>query len=54
MAVFYNDFVDDVCLTRQHEVERMLTYVDEKHKADFDTAFVKQFEEGRTIVIVSW
>ncbi|MCB2408954.1 hypothetical protein [Hymenobacter lucidus] len=54
VAAFYNDFANDVCLTRQHEVDRMLTYVDEKHKADFDNFFVKQFKEGQTVVIISW
>ena len=54
VAAFYNDFVNDVCLTCQHEVDRMLTYVDEKHKADFEISFVKQFKEGQTVVIISW
>ncbi|UOQ64847.1 hypothetical protein [Hymenobacter volaticus] len=54
VTAFYNDFVNDVCLIRQHEVDRMLTYVDEKHKAGFDTSFVKQFREGQTVVIISW
>ncbi|WP_133272236.1 hypothetical protein [Hymenobacter radiodurans] len=54
LKAFYIDFANDTCLTRQHEVKRMLAYVDQEHKADFDTFFVQQFVEGQTVVIISW
>ncbi len=54
IPAFYTDFTNDVCLTEQSQVAHMLTYIDAKHKADFDTLFVKQFTEGQTVVIIGW
>jgi hypothetical protein len=54
IPAFYTDFTNDVCLTKQNQVARMLTYIDVKHTADFDTFFVKQFTEGQTVIIIGW
>ena len=54
IPAFYTDFTNDVCLTTQTQVAHMLTYIDMKHKADFDTFFVKQFTEGQTVIITGW
>jgi hypothetical protein len=51
---FYTDFINDVCLTRRDEVERLSNYIDLKHKASFVDSFINQFVEGQTIVIVGW
>jgi len=54
IPAFYTDFTNDVCLTKQNQVAHMLTYIDVKHKADFDTFFVKQFIEGQTVIVIGW
>lgn len=51
---FYTDFTNDICLTKQSQVTHMLAYIDVKHKAGFDTFFMKQFAEGQTVIIIGW
>ena len=54
IPAFYTDFINDFCLTKQDEIERLSTYIDPKHKADFTASFINQFIEGQTIVIIGW
>lgn len=51
---FYEIVRDDKCIVTKEEVERLLPFIDDHNREEFEHNFVDKFIEGETIVFIAW